>query len=70
MFAHNSLQNGIEALLVFDRIEAMQTPFVLGPHDSLQSLSLTLDASMAPFFVNFVLLKSSTTAQDEDIWIR
>lgn len=59
---------GIKALPVIDRIEAMQTPFVLGPR-GLQSLSLTLDASMAPFFVNFVLLKPLTTGQ-EDIWIR
>ncbi|KAG0562914.1 hypothetical protein KC19_9G182500 [Ceratodon purpureus] len=50
-------------------VEAMQTPFVLGSH-GFQSLSLSLDASMAPFFVNFVLLKPSTEGQEEDIWIR
>lgn len=56
-------------LFVVDRVEAMQTPFVVGPR-GLQSLSLTLDASMAPFFVNFVLLKPASSLQQEDVWIR
>lgn len=56
-------------LSVVGRVEAMQTPFVVGPR-GLQSLSLTLDANMAPFFVNFVLLKPASSAQQEDVWIR
>jgi len=49
-------------------VEAMQTPFVVGP-GGVQTLTLTLDQDMAPFFVNFVLLKPAT-ADEGDFWMR
>jgi hypothetical protein len=48
-------------------VEAMQTPFVVGP-GGVQTLTLTLDQDMAPFFVNFVLLKPAT-ADEGDFWM-
>lgn len=54
--------------IFFHRVEAMQTPFVVGP-GGVQTLTLTLDQDMAPFFVNFVLLKPAT-ADEGDFWIR
>ncbi|CAK9268960.1 unnamed protein product [Sphagnum jensenii] len=50
--------------------EAMQTPFVIGPHGGVQTLSLTFDAKMAPFIINFVLLNPASSSHREESWIR
>jgi len=56
--------------LLHDRTEAMQTPFVIGPHGGVQTLSLTFDAKMAPFIINFVLLNPASSSHREESWIR
>jgi hypothetical protein len=56
--------------LLDDRTEAMQTPFVIGPHDGVQTLSLTFDAKMAPFIISFVLLNPASSSHQEESWIR
>lgn len=56
--------------LLYDRTEAMQTPFVIRPHGGVQTLSLTFDAKMAPFIINFVLLNPASSSHREESWIR